>query len=199
MKNNLTWHESHTKYQDRCKLLKQQGLVVWFTGLSGSGKSTLACALEKKLFDKGFKTYHLDGDNVRYGLNSDLGFSDQDREENIRRVAEVSALFKDAGIVTLVSFISPHRKMRDVAREKVGKDAFVEIYVKASLEACIERDVKGLYAKAKEQKIQEFTGISSDYEEPAKPDFLIETETIAISDAVSMVYEGLTKLLHEDK
>ncbi len=199
MQNNLTWHESHIKYPERCQLLNQNGCVIWFTGLSGSGKSTLACALEKQLFDDGFKTYHLDGDNMRHGLNSDLGFSDQDREENIRRVAEVAALFKDAGIITLVSFISPHQKMRDFARAKNENDSFVEVYVKAPLETCVERDVKGLYAKSKEQKIRDFTGISSDYEAPEAPDILIDTEKMSVTDSISMLHQEISKWLHGNK
>lgn len=191
MNKHLTPHQGHISYEERCQQLHQKGLVVWFTGLSGSGKSTIASALERKLFDEGYKVYHLDGDNVRHGLNADLSFVEEDREENIRRVAEVAALFKDAGMITLVSFISPHRKMREYARKVVGEEAYIEVYVKASLEICIQRDVKGLYAKAREGVIEDFTGISAVYEVPERAEIIINTEVSTLIGSVSLLYQKL--------
>ncbi|MGD9900357.1 MAG: adenylyl-sulfate kinase [Calditrichaceae bacterium] len=186
---NIVWHEGKITWEDRCRLLNQKGLVVWFTGLSGSGKSTIAVELERRLIQSGKAVYRLDGDNVRHGLNADLGFSDADRDENIRRIAEVAALFKDAGLITLVSFISPFQKMRDFARERAGKDHFIEVYVKADLKTCAERDPKGLYKKAQNGEVANFTGISSPYEEPQSPDILLDTDLLSVSEAVEMVYE----------
>lgn len=172
---NIKWHDGHIAYDDRCGLLGQKGCVFWFTGLSGAGKSTVAVEVEKKLFSMGKAVYRLDGDNVRHGLNADLGFSEEDRNENIRRVAEVAALFKDAGIITLVSFISPLKYHRAVAREKVGEE-FFEIYVKADFDICCSRDPKGLYKKALAGEIDSFTGVSAPYEEPDCPEVVLETE-----------------------
>ncbi|MCM1989266.1 adenylyl-sulfate kinase [Oceanirhabdus seepicola] len=184
---NIFWHNGKVEYKDRCKHLKQKGMVLWFTGLSGSGKSTIAVQVEKELYKKGFVTYLLDGDNVRYGLNSNLGFSNEDREENIRRIAEVSALFKDAGLITLVSFISPFRKSREFAKQKIGSITFVEIYVKADVETCAKRDPKGLYKKVKKGVIKNFTGISSPYEEPENPDILLDTRELSVEEAANKV------------
>ena len=184
---NIVWHEGEVTARDREKLTGQMGAVVWFTGLSGSGKSTIAVELEKQLIADGNLCYRLDGDNVRHGLNSDLGFSDEDREENIRRVAEVAALFKDAGIITLVSFISPSEKMRNFARNKVEKGRFIEVYVKASIETCIKRDPKGLYKKAQNDEIKDFTGISSAYEEPQNPELVIDSDSLSVEEAVREV------------
>ncbi len=181
---NIVWHESEVTAQDREKITGQKGQVIWFTGLSGSGKSTITVELEKRFIADGRLCYRLDGDNIRHGLNADLGFSDDDREENIRRVAEVAALFKDAGLITLVSFISPAAKMRSFARQKAGKGRFVEVYVKASLETCIKRDPKGLYKKAKKGEIKDFTGISSAYEEPENPEIIIDTDKMSVQEAV---------------
>jgi len=188
---NIVWHEGGVRAEDREKLLGQKGMVVWFTGLSGSGKSTIAVELEKRLIGEGRLCYRLDGDNIRYGLNSDLGFSDEDREENIRRVAEVAALFKDAGLITLVSFISPSAKMRRFAREKAGRVRFVEVYVKASLETCIKRDPKGLYKKAQTGEIKQFTGISSAYEEPQNAEIVIDTDELSVDEGVEMVIKKI--------
>jgi bifunctional enzyme CysN/CysC len=174
-------------YAERCRLLGQQGIVLWFTGLSGAGKSTIAIELERVLMDRGRLVCRLDGDNIRDGLNSDLGFSIYDREENIRRVSEAAKLFRDSGIITLVSFISPLRSMRERAKCIVGAAGFVEIYVKASVETCIVRDTKGLYSKALEGKIKNFTGISSRYEEPDCPDLILDTEKNSIDDCVNLV------------
>lgn len=188
---NTTWHEGVVTYEDRCRVLGQRGLVIWFTGLSGSGKSTIAVELERRLNQAGRAVYRLDGDNIRHGLNGDLGFSDADRDENIRRIAEVAALFRDAGIITLASFISPFRRMRDLAREKVGPDAFVEVYVQADLETCIRRDPKGLYQKALRGEIKDFTGVSSPFEEPPNPDLVLDTRELTVDECVR-------RLLHAD-
>lgn len=190
---NLIWHEGKISYEDRCRLLGQKGLVVWFTGLSGSGKSTIAVELERRLIHEGKLAYRLDGDNVRRGLNADLGFDDADRDENIRRIAEVAALFKDAGIITLVSFISPFRKMRKFAREKAGSDRFVEVYVKASLKTCSERDPKGLYKKAKKGEVSDFTGISSPYEPPDQPEITLDTDLLSVEQCVKCLYDYLAQ------
>jgi adenylyl-sulfate kinase len=191
MTENVVWNEGKINSKDRCNLLNQKGFVVWFTGLSGSGKSTLAAELEKELFKKNLLAYRLDGDNIRHHLNKDLGFSDEDRKENIRRIAEVAALFKDAGIITLVSCISPHRDMREYAKERVGKENFIEVYVKASLEICKKREVKGLYKKVDKGEIKDFTGFSSDYEEPENPDVVLDTEKFSITKANNFMLNSL--------
>lgn len=166
------------------QLLGQRGLVVWLYGLSGSGKSTLAIALERLLHDKGVFTQILDGDNIRSGLNSNLGFSDEDRKENIRRIAEVAKLFANAGVVTLTSFITPKIELREQAREIVGADDFLEVYVKASFATCSERDPKGIYAKAAAGEVKQFTGKDSAFEEPESPDLLIDTEGASIDESL---------------
>lgn len=158
----------------REQLNGHKGKVIWFTGLSGSGKSTLANALEQKLHLDGFRTYILDGDNIRHGLNSDLGFSDVDRVENIRRIAEVSRLMMDAGLVVMTAFISPFQKERAMARELIGNENFCEVYVSTPLNICENRDTKGLYKRARSGQIQNMTGISSPYEPPTNPDFIAE-------------------------
>ena len=168
---NIVWHPNKVSLEDRCRVLGQKGLVVWFTGLSGSGKSTIAVELEKMLNEAGRAVYLLDGDNIRCGINSDLGFSDEDRNENIRRISEIAALFRDAGIITLVSFISPFRKMREFAREKAGEGNFIEVYVSTDFETCRKRDPKGLYQK----DIKNFTGKDSSYEEPLNPEIVLDT------------------------
>nr|WP_078811196.1 adenylyl-sulfate kinase [Selenihalanaerobacter shriftii] len=186
---NIMWHEGKVTYEDRCKNLTQNGVVVWFTGLSGSGKSTIAVEVEKELLKQGKAVYRLDGDNVRHGLNSDLGFAKEDRDENIRRIAEVAALFKDAGLITLASFISPFQEMRDFARERAGEDSFIEIYVKADVPTCAERDPKGLYQKAKQGEIDDFTGVSSPYETPETSDVIIDTDKLSIGESVQKILE----------
>ena len=168
---NIIWHSNKVSYKDRCRVLGQRGLVVWFTGLSGSGKSTIAVELEKMLNEAGRAVYLLDGDNIRCGINSDLGCSDGDRNENIRRISEIAALFCDAGINTLVSFISPFRKMREFARERAGEGNFIEVYVSTDFETCRRRDPKGLYQK----DIKNFTGKDSPYEEPENPEIVLDT------------------------
>ena len=160
---------------DKERFLGQRGLTLWFTGLSGSGKSTVAIALEKTLAAKGFFCRIIDGDNVRSALNADLGFSPEDRKENIRRVAEVCKLFTETGIVTLATFISPSREIRQMAKDIIGEGDFMEIYVSTSLQECEKRDVKGLYAKARKGEIKDFTGVSSPFEVPESPDVVIDT------------------------
>ncbi len=189
--SNVFWHEGKVTYEDRCRVLNQRGLVVWFTGLSGAGKSTIAIEVEKELIKRNKVVYRLDGDNIRCGLNSDLNFTKEDRFENIRRISEVAALFKDAGIITLVAFISPYRSMREAAKEKIGKENFIEVFVKADLEICIKRDPKGLYQKANRGDIKSFTGISAPYEEPENPDLIIDTTRLSIKEAVQKILEKL--------
>ncbi len=171
--------------------LNQRGHVFWFYGLSGSGKSTLAYALEKRLWADGYFVQILDGDNIRTGLNENLGFSDEDRLENIRRISEVSKLFVKSGVVTLVSFITPKRELRAMSREIIGTDDFSEVYVEASFETCAERDVKGLYAKAKAGNVKHFTGKDSSFEAPEKPEFLINTEKGDVNTCLDEIYPDI--------
>ncbi|NOW14574.1 adenylylsulfate kinase [Clostridium acetobutylicum] len=171
-------------------MLKQKGAVLWFTGLSGSGKSTVASALEKKLYEMGYLTYLLDGDNLRYGLNSDLGFKSEDRTENIRRVSEVAKLFADAGIITITTFISPFIEDRNNARKLLGKD-FVEVYIDCPIEVCEKRDPKGIYKKARNGEIKNFTGIDSPYEKPEKPEITVETYKDTEEKCVDNIIEYL--------
>ncbi|HEY8514376.1 MAG TPA: adenylyl-sulfate kinase [Candidatus Binatia bacterium] len=172
---NIVWHAGNVNRADREKINGHKGCTVWFTGLSGSGKSTIAVAVEKALWDRGVRAYILDGDNIRHGLNSNLGFSPEDRTENIRRIGEVAKLFTDAGIVTLTAFISPYRADRDKVRNIMGPGDFIEVYVDCPLEECEKRDVKGLYAKARAGQIKEFTGISAPYEAPENPELVLRT------------------------
>jgi adenylylsulfate kinase len=187
MVDNIKWHLGEIDKAAREELLGQQGMVLWFTGLSGSGKSTIAVEVEKELYRRGKASYRLDGDNLRFGLNKDLGFTAEDREENIRRIGEVAALFADAGLITLASFISPYSAGREAARQAAGAENFKEIYVKASVEACAERDPKGLYDKAKKGEIENFTGISAPYEEPENPDLIVDTEKLSLEESVKLV------------
>jgi bifunctional enzyme CysN/CysC len=180
----------------RGKLNNQKPCVLWFTGLSGSGKSTLANELEKKLFEIGHRTYVLDGDNVRLGLNKDLGFTQEDRIENIRRVAEVAKLMVDAGLVVLATFISPYRADRDMARALFKEGEFLEIFVDTPLDVCKQRDPKGLYKKASKGEIKNFTGIDSDYEAPEQPDFVINTHKYTVDEAVVRLFDLLPSKLH---
>lgn len=170
-----------------------KGAVVWFTGLSGSGKSTIARLAEKKLCDANIAAYRLDGDNIRLGINSDLGFSEKDREENIRRVSEIAALFEDAGLVCLVSCISPFEGSRRAAKEKAKR--FITVFVKASVKACAERDVKGLYKRALNGEIPNFTGVSSPYEEPLNADLVLDTEASTPEECAEIVIDEITKIL----
>lgn len=171
---HLTWHAHKVSKEDRAKLNSQKPCIIWFTGLSGSGKSTLAGELEYELFKMGYKTYLLDGDNIRHALNRDLGFSDEDRKENIRRIGEVCKLFVDAGIIVLSAFISPFKEDRDGVRGLVGFGEFIEVFVDTPLEVCEARDPKGLYKKARRGEIKEFSGIDSPYEPPLTPELHIQ-------------------------
>ena len=188
---NITWHEHKVSREERETLLKQKGVLLWFTGLSACGKSTVANEVTFRLHQMGKLTYVLDGDNIRHGLNKNLGFSPQDREENIRRIAEVGKLFADAGLITTTAFISPYRKYRDRARQLLGEGRFVEIFVDASVETCEKRDPKGLYQKAKKGEIKEFTGISAPYEEPLHPEIILDADTLSIEEEVEMVLKYL--------
>ena len=183
---NVKWHNSCVSRQERSNLLGYNNKVLWFTGLSGSGKSTIAHALEKKLYEKGVLSYVLDGDNIRHGLNSDLEFSEEDRIENIRRIGEVAKLFYDSGIFVLVCFISPYKNDRDKVRELIGED-FVEIFVDCSLKECEKRDTKGLYKKAREGIIKDFTGISAPYQKPENPEIILGTDKLGIEESIDKI------------
>ena len=175
--------------EDKENLLNQRGLMIWFTGLSGSGKSTIAIALERELHKRGLLCRILDGDNIRTGINNNLGFSENDRIENIRRIAEVSKLFVDTGIITIAAFISPNNDIRKMASDIIGKDDFMEIYISTPLEECEKRDVKGLYAKARKGEITNFTGISAPFEAPQKPALSIDTSKLSVEESVSVLLE----------
>lgn len=185
---NIHPHEHKVRKADRNKKNGHRSFVLWFTGLSGSGKSTLAGALENKLFEAGIHTYLLDGDNLRNGLNADLGFSSDDRQENIRRVGEVSKLFADAGMVVLSAFISPFKEDRQKVRDIVGEEYFVEIFVDCPLDVCEQRDVKGLYQKARNGEIKDFTGIDSPYEVPESADLVIRSHELSIEAATEQLW-----------
>ncbi len=191
---NIVWHNSSVNRDSRSRRAGHKSVIIWFTGLSGSGKSTLANAVNIALFQKGIATYVLDGDNVRHGLCKDLGFSDFDREENIRRISEVAKLFLDAGVVVLTAFVSPFRADRDKARELVEKGDFIEVYCAADLEVCEKRDTKGLYAKARSGAIKDFTGISSPYEHPESPELIINTGALNLEDSVDLVVNKLVAI-----
>lgn len=193
MKSNLYKQRFKVDREERRTRNGHHSFLVWFTGLSGSGKSTLANAVENTIFNKGIRTYTLDGDNTRLGLNKDLGFSSEDRSENIRRVAEVASLFIDAGIVVFGSFISPLRKDRALVRQIVGNENYIEIFVNTSIEECENRDVKGLYVKARKGEIEQFTGVSAPYEIPENPNLVINTENRSIEESV----EPIIKLIEE--
>ena len=190
--SNVTWHESHIAREDREGRRGHRGAVIWFTGLSGSGKSTIATALDHRLFEDGRFSYVLDGDNVRHGLNGDLGFSPDDREENIRRIGEVAKLMADAGAVVLTAFISPYRKDRDRVREIQTRDMdFIEVLVDCPLDVCEERDPKGLYKKARAGEIPQFTGISAPYETPEAPELVVNTSELSVGECVDALMEYL--------
>lgn len=188
---NITWHKGNITKNDRERLLQQKGVVLWFTGLSGSGKSTLALQLEERLFEKRQLCMVLDGDNIRHGLNKNLGFSPEDREENIRRIGEVAKLFTDAGLITMTAFISPYRLDRAKARALLAEGEFIEIFVKVPLDIAEERDPKGLYKKARAGEILEFTGISAPYEEPLKPELTIDTSKLNLEESVDKILQYL--------
>ncbi|MHB1126249.1 MAG: adenylyl-sulfate kinase [Bacillota bacterium] len=188
---NIIWHQATVNRADRERLLGQKGILLWFTGLSGSGKSTLANAVEKKLHLAGQLTYSLDGDNIRHGLNQDLGFSLAHRKENIRRIGEVAKLFVDTGVIVLAAFISPLREDREQIRHLLGED-FVEVYVKCALKVCESRDPKNLYKQARAGEIKEFTGITSPYEEPENPQLTIQTDLHDLETCVDVVIDYLS-------
>jgi adenylylsulfate kinase len=190
---NTVWHKSVITRGDREKLHKHKSVVLWFTGLSGSGKSTLAHAIEERLYKNGISTYVLDGDNVRHGLCSDLSFTDSDRVENIRRIGELAKLLTDAGIITLTAFISPFKIDRDEARKRMPHGDFLEIYCQCPIEICEQRDVKGLYKKARAGEIPFFTGIDSPYEAPVGPELVINTNDVSLEDSVQEVLNLLMR------
>ncbi|KZZ37808.1 MULTISPECIES: adenylyl-sulfate kinase [unclassified Oleiphilus] len=191
--NNIVWHEQNVSRAERSVLKKQKPCLIWFTGLSGAGKSTIANALDRWLHDNGYHTYLLDGDNVRHGLNKDLGFSDEDRVENIRRVGEVSGLFVDAGVITLSAFISPFRSERRMVRDMFAEGEFIEVFVNTPFSICEERDPKGLYKQARAGKIKNFTGIDSAYEKPEKPEINIDTSKYSVAIIVDTITSELKR------
>jgi adenylylsulfate kinase len=190
---NIRWHANRVKREEREALLNQKGVCLWFTGLPSSGKSTIANEVASRLHKMGKLAYVLNGDNIRHGLNKDLGFSPEDRRENIRRISEVAFLFVDAGLIVLTAFISPYRRDRELCRRLLG-ERFIEIYVKASLETCEKRDPKGLYKKAKQGEIKDFTGVSAPYEEPDNPDLTIYTDKDSIKEGAEKVIKKLEEL-----
>lgn len=195
MKENIITHSYHINKKDRNKLNEHNSFLIWFTGLSGSGKSTLANALESKLFEQNIKTYTLDGDNIRKGINKDLSFSPEDRTENIRRIAEVANLIVDAGVVVLAAFVSPYKKDREEIKQIVGADNFIEVFVNTSVEECERRDVKGLYKKARLGEIKNFTGVNAPYEAPENPDIEIITENMSPEEAIKKIEKVIKKML----
>jgi len=188
---NITWHEGTVSREERQRLLGQKGVTVWMTGLSASGKSTIAVILEQMLLHRKKHAYRLDGDNIRMGLNKNLGFSAEDRAENIRRIGEVAKLFADAGVIAITSFISPYKKDRDLVRSTSKPGDFIEIYIHVSLETAEKRDPKGLYKKARAGQLKGFTGIDDPYEAPEKPEILIETESLKPEEAAQRIFEYL--------
>ena len=198
--NNIVWHDTSVTKEERRTKNNYQSYVLWFTGLSGSGKSTLANALARYFFETDIQTYVLDGDNIRHGLNKDLGFTDEDRKENIRRIGEVSKLFVDSGQIVLTAFISPFREDRQQVKDILSDNEFFEVYVKCSLDECEVRDPKGLYKKARNNEIKHFTGIDSPYEEPINPAIIVDTETQTVEESIKqivgfLVNKGLIKEL----
>lgn len=189
--NHITWHHATVTKNDRNRLNGHLGCVLWFTGLSGSGKSTLANAVDHALFQNQFRSYVLDGDNIRHGLNSDLNFGKEDRRENIRRIGEVAKLFVDSGQIISSAFISPFREDRDLVRQMFEDGEFIEIYLNCPLHVCEHRDPKGLYRKARNGEIPDFTGISSPYEPPANPEIIIETDQFTIEHSVEIILDYL--------
>jgi adenylylsulfate kinase len=198
-KPEVVWHNATISNQNRNKLLNQVPFILWFTGLSASGKSTLANIVEKKLFQMNYNTYLLDGDNVRHGLNKDLGFNEESRIENIRRIGEVSKLFLDSGIIIITAFISPFKSDRNLARLLVEKEQFIEIFIDASIETCEKRDPKGMYLKARSGEISNFTGISSPYESPENPELHIVNNEISLDDASNQIIEYLIEKKYINK
>ena len=197
MQENIIPHQFNVTQEQRSELKNHNAFLLWFTGLSGSGKSTIANELEKALHQKGIHTYTLDGDNVRKGLNNNLTFSPEDRTENIRRIAEVSNLMIDAGLVVLAAFVSPYKKDREMIKKTVKDVNFVEIFIDTSVEECERRDTKGLYAKARKGLIKDFTGVNAPYEAPENPDVLIKTEEVSVEGAVLKIIEYIENILNQ--
>lgn len=193
MNLNIVWHETSISKKERRKNNQHHSFILWFTGLSASGKSSIANALAKKLFDRGNQIFVLDGDNVRHGLNKDLGFDEHSRKENNRRIGEVSKLFVESGQIVLTAFISPYKEDRNTVRELVEDDEFIEVYVKCSIEECEKRDPKGLYKKARNHEIPNFTGISAPYEAPDNPEFIVDSEKYSIEECADQLIEYLLK------
>lgn len=185
--SDVVWHDTAITKIDRQRVNGHKSFIVWLTGLSGSGKSTIANELSVQLFNKKYNSYVLDGDNVRHGLNSNLGFSETDRVENIRRIGEVAKLFVDAGTIVITAFISPYEKDRQLVRQLVEREEFIEVFVQCDLSLCEQRDPKGLYKKARNGDIQNFTGISAPYEEPVNPELIIDTEHLSVEEAVQSI------------
>jgi adenylyl-sulfate kinase len=194
-KANLAFHKHKVDKTHRAELLGQTPIILWFTGLSGSGKSTIAGLLEEMLNEQGFATYLLDGDNIRHGLNNDLGFTAEDRKENIRRIGEVAKLFLDAGLIVLAAFISPFAEDRKVVRELVEEGEFMEIYVNCTLEVAEQRDTKGLYKKARAGELKDFTGIDSPYEAPIRPEIEIRTDEMSAESAAQKILKRILPLI----
>lgn len=188
---NITWHASEVTKDERLQRNQHKSAVIWFTGLSGSGKSTISVELEKALFNHQIHTYRLDGDNVRHGLNRNLGFSPEDRKENIRRIGEVSKLMVDAGLITVTAFISPYKSDREAVRHLLDTDDFIEVYTQCSLSECENRDPKGLYKKVRNGEIAEFTGVNAPYEAPTQPEIVLDTETLSVEASVSKIMDYL--------
>ena len=190
-KKDLYWHEHSITVEERRKSYNYKSCVIWFTGLSAAGKSTLANSLTTKLHMLGVKSYVLDGDNIRHGLNKNLGFSPEDRKENIRRIGEVAKLFVDAGLIAMTAFISPYKEDRNDARKLLKEDEFIEVFVKCSLLECEKRDPKGIYKKARSGEIKEFTGISAPYEDPENPEIVLETDKTSLEECIETILNYL--------
>jgi adenylylsulfate kinase len=190
---NIVWHQGAVNREDRQRLNGHRGCTVWLTGLSGAGKSTIAVDLEKRLLERGVRTYILDGDNVRHGLNKNLGFSPEDRTENIRRIGEVAKLFTDAGMVALTAFISPYRADRDQVRGLMAAGDFIEVFVDCPVDVCEQRDVKGLYKKARAGEIKEFTGVSAPYEAPLRPELALDTSAQSVEESAKQILAYLER------
>lgn len=190
---NIKWHQGRVSLEDRYLRNRHKSGIIWLTGLPASGKSTLAYELEHRLFHAGMQVYVLDGDNIRHGLNRDLGFSAEDRRENLRRIAEVAKLFVEAGVITIAAFVSPYEQDRQNVRVLFNEDSYIEVYVKCPLEVCEQRDPKGLYEKARRQEIADFTGVSAPYESPSNPNLVIETHKLSVEEGVNLILQEIKK------
>ena len=193
MSSNIVWHDASISKSERREKNNHHSFILWFTGLSASGKSSIANALARELFERGNQSFVLDGDNVRHGLNKDLGFDEDSRKENIRRIGEVSKLFVESGQIVLTAFISPYQEDRDTVRELVGEGEFLEVYVKCSVEECERRDPKGLYKKARNEEIKNFTGISAPYEAPVNPEIVVDSENFSIEECAQQLIQILVE------